>query len=201
MMRDRQQNFGLKDAFSLLRDHGDGAYKPDNHILGNRICAHAGNHLTRNATQSTASMVAHLKEADHTFWVTASSAPCTGIFKPVWIGDGILPNINPNISGKYNDQNYWWFHEKLHRQVIRDYANRIHALEKERNEFENEMMIKADEIESKEKEEFCHQAFLKSRKLTMEWIQRLESFPIKKRSGLIYSQYWKSMNRKAGLVL
>jgi len=200
-IRDNQQNFGLKDAFSLLRNHGDSAYAPDSHLLGNRICAHAGNYFTRNATQSTASMVAHLKGDDHTFWATASSAPCTGIFKPVWIGDGILPGINPDITGRYNEKSYWWFHEKLHRQVIRDYSTRNAVIIKERNKLEDELIAKADKIELNQKNEFCHHVFSDARRLTFDWIKRLESMPVGKKAGLFYNRYWKYQNRKAGLEL
>ena len=56
-------------------------------LTGSEMCMHAGFGPVR-INQSVGSLVSHLSEAGHTHWVTATSAPCTGIFKPVWIDAG-----------------------------------------------------------------------------------------------------------------
>ena len=199
MLQDRKGSFSLTDSFALLRDHGGIGYSPDGHFLGDRICAHAGNHLSRKATQSTASLVAHLNGNNHTFWATASSAPCTGIFKPVWIGEGILPDINPNIAGSYDHHNYWWLHEKLHRQIIMDYDQRIKIIGGNRNQFERDLIEKVSNMTPGDKKAICHQSFTDSRLMTEEWINELNTTPVHKNPGLIYSRYWNAQNRKAGI--
>ena len=58
--------WNVLDAFSILRDHGSSDYSPDSHFLMNHVCAHSANKIARNASQSTASLVAsNLKRIIH----------------------------------------------------------------------------------------------------------------------------------------
>lgn len=93
------------------------------------------------------------------------------------------------------------FHEKLHRQIIRDYPARIAQIEIERDTIENDLVEKVEKMEPEEKKAVSHQAFANVRRLTSEWIKRLESMPIRNKPALIYDRYWKSRNRKAGLMV
>ncbi len=72
---------------AALRDHGGPAprWSRVNGALA-APCAHAAGTLT--TTQSTASWVADLR-ADPRHWVTATSAPCTSIAKPVRVGEPV----------------------------------------------------------------------------------------------------------------
>jgi secernin len=110
-----QTAVGVADMIAGLRDHGGPAprWSPVNGALS-APCAHAGGLVT--STQSTASWVADLR-GDPTHWVTGTSAPCTGLFRPITVSDP-LPEDSP--TNEYDDGSAWWRHELLHRVVLRD---------------------------------------------------------------------------------
>lgn len=107
------------DLFAALRDHGGEhpRYRRANGALS-APCAHAGGLLT--STQSTASWVADLSADRH--WVTATSAPCTSVFKPLTVGP--IPRPEPSgISNRFDPTYLWWRHERRHRAWTRDPAS------------------------------------------------------------------------------
>ena len=90
----------VRKMMSILRDHGqdtDTDWSPAKGILGSSICMHAG-FGPIGVIQSVGSMVSHLSEGANTHWLTGTSAPCTGIFRPVWIDAG-LPDTGPPPTG------------------------------------------------------------------------------------------------------
>ena len=117
------------DLFPVLRDHGgsDGpCYRWVNGALS-APCAHAGGLLA--ATQTTASLVVALGAGEPQIWVTATSAPCTALFKPVRVGTP-LALVSP---GDAPDDSLWWQHEHLHRLVMRDPERRLAHYRAERD--------------------------------------------------------------------
>ncbi|HWA60553.1 MAG TPA: hypothetical protein VG939_04225 [Caulobacteraceae bacterium] len=127
---------------SILRDHGPEAeanphWTPAD-TVGRTLCMHAGPGLRRS--QSVASMVSELHEdgrpAIH--WVTATSAPCLSIFKPVVLTGPTttLPPQGPPPTDHYDPATLWWRHERLHRAVLRDYAALAPAIAAERDALE-----------------------------------------------------------------
>jgi len=107
------------DLMAGLRDHGDSdgiSYRVVNGALS-APCAHAGGLLT--STQTTASWVADVTAMEH--WATATSAPCTSVFKPVPVGP--LPAPEPtDATNRVDDRFLWWRHERIHRSWVRDPA-------------------------------------------------------------------------------
>ncbi|MCC6717041.1 MAG: C69 family dipeptidase, partial [Acetobacteraceae bacterium] len=104
-----------------LRDHGAAAegnagFHPQQ-IDGVTICMHAADGTRRG--QSVAAMVSDLGEtgdgkAGAVHWVTGTSAPCTSIFKPVFLDAG-LPAQGPRPGDRHDPATLWWRHEQLHR--------------------------------------------------------------------------------------
>ena len=84
-----------------------------------------------------------------TYWLTGTSAPCTGIFKPVYLGGAGLPDLGPEPTGDYDPESLWWTHERLHRAVIRDYATRLPLYRAERDALEAKFLSEAAEIYEK----------------------------------------------------
>ena len=87
----------------MLRSHSvDRAedWRPDNGIMGADVCMHSGWGPIR-LSQTTGSLVTHQTDNLSTHWVTATSAPCTSIFKPVWL-DCNLPDMGPSPTGEYD---------------------------------------------------------------------------------------------------
>lgn len=107
------------DLMAGLREHDDAeriTYRLVNGALS-APCAHAGGLLT--STQSTASWVAAVTDRRH--WATATSAPCTSVFKPVPLGP--LPLPEPvDATNRYDPRFRWWRHEQVHRAWVREPA-------------------------------------------------------------------------------
>lgn len=191
----------LKYAFRILRDHGTENYSPDSHFLGDRLCAHAANNLSRNATQTTGSIVAGLKQDEITCWATGTSAPCTSIFKPVRFRGEVLPEVSKGLDGKFNSETHWWHHELLHRSILLDYQTRIKVISRERNELENSFIKKAEGLLSGSSYDLTLSAFKQAGEITDGWIEKVKAIPVNRRPNYIYRKYWESQNRKAGISL
>ena len=192
---------GVPDAINILRDHGTETYRPDGHLFLDRVCAHAANPLTRFAAQSTASMVAHLRGDQHTYWATGTSAPCTGIFKPLWFENEVVPDIGPLPTGRYDPASLWWCHEKLHRLVLADYEQRIRAYRDARNTLEKRFQDRAMKALPNAHWQISQTAFRDSWAATHEWIENVQTRPIGRRTRTYFRSFWQRQNKKAGLFV
>jgi dipeptidase len=122
------------DFMKILRDHGPGElprYAKDSGALGGP-CVHAGG--AKKSAQTTASWVAELKPDGAKHWVTATAAPCLGIFKPVRIEEPLA--LGPEPSDVFDDRSLFWRHEAMHRMVMRDYGQLAPAIQTERDRVE-----------------------------------------------------------------
>jgi secernin len=187
---------GPEPAFKILRDHGpEEAYMPGGHLLQDRLCSHAGNSLTRASAQTTASLVAHLTPEQKAYWVTGTSAPCTGVFKPVWMDDPCLPDIGPAPGAVYDARCLWWLHENLHRLVIEDHAHRIAMYSQERDALEKRFLEQATEADPGQRWEISQNCFEEARQATLEWIKRVGASDVSRREKIIFRRYWEKQNQ------
>ena len=184
-----------RDAIGILRDHGTSKYRPGGHFLQDRLCAHAANSLTRDSAQSTGSLMAHLTPGLQTYWVTGTSAPCTGIFKPLWFNEGVLPDIGPEPGDTPDTRCLWWFHEDLHRAVLKDYAHRMSLYREERDALEKRFLEKATDQGLEKKYEFSVAAFEEARMNSEQWLKRVKTAEVRNRENWVYRRYWKKQNR------
>ena len=191
----------MSSALRVLRDHQGDGYRPDGHLLCDRLCAHAANRLSRNAAQSTGSLVAHLRAGLHTYWATGTSAPCTGIFKPVWFGPSPLPDIGPTPEGTFHPDVLWWHHERLHRSVLLDYPARINAYREERDALEGEPSSTGQSCRSGWRSELSSWAFTQAREATGRWTEQVRVPPIQGRARRHYRRYWRRQNRRAAIEI
>ena len=185
-------------AFAHLRDHGGAEnYSPDNHFFINHICAHSANSITRDASQTVGSMVAHLFNDSITAWATGTSAPCTGLFKPIYLADCQLPDAK-RPKAKYNSDSLWWRHEKLHRSILKDYPRFISAIQKEQSEFEQSFIEQFQSAKKDEKKDITKDAFNKADELTTKWLKDMPA--VSSGAGKwAFHRYWKKQNRNAGI--
>ena len=130
---------------SILRDHGeagdaDPAWTPAD-TVGRTICMHAAQGARRS--QTVGSMVSELDGAASIHWVTATSAPCLSLFKPVLLGAG-LPAQGVTPSDRYDAESLWWTHERLHRAALDDFAAALAVVAPERARLEQAFIDQVD---------------------------------------------------------
>ena len=196
-----------------LRDHGpkagdDPAWNPGKGMFMDTLCVHASMGPLR-PSQTTGAMVAHLLPDLPTFWLTGTSATCTGIFKPVFLGGAGLPPHGPEPTGLYDPKTLWWTHEGLHRAVIRDYAGRMPLYREQRDALEASFVIEADEMRARlgsasleehpaELAALTRSCFDRAADATSRWRKTVSSAPVRKRPSLLFSLAWDILNRRAG---
>ena len=193
----------LKTAFSILRDHGNEAtsdWTPASGVVNVNVCMHAGFGPIR-INQSTGSMVCRLSGDGDTFWFTGTSAPCTGIFKPVWFDSG-LPDQGMIPDGIYNPNTLWWQHELLHRDILRDYTTRINVYRSERDELEGRFISEASQhqkVSFEERRKISLDCFAVAREATKRWAEYVHAMPVNRNKYFLYNLAWRGFNRNARL--
>jgi secernin len=205
-----QGQITVKSMFAELRDHGaqDAAasWVPDGG--GITVCMHAANNLTRRS-QSTASLVAHLRKDLPVYWMTGTSAPCTGVFKPFYMGP--VPAMVGEPKGTYDAKTLWWSHERFHRIVLADYAVRMRAYREEREELEAAFVAEEEDLckqyraaSHDQREEilagFSSHCLERAAAATQIWMDRFPAVPVQRRPSVFYQRYWKKQNEMAGLA-
>jgi len=202
LLKEKKGSIDIPFAFSILRDHDSEEYRPDKHLLGNRICAHAANPIARKSTQTTASLVAHLKPNEITIWATGTSAPCTSIFKPVWFEGNVLPDI-PEIKmvpGKTFDPNtLWWRHELLHREMLRNFQPRLDSFAKDRDRLEAQFFSRAATSDKKNRNALTQACFSDAHDAEGLWLERVKEIPVQRKPNFIFRWFWNKQNRMAGI--
>ena len=79
-----------------------------------------------------------------TIWLTGSSAPCLSVYKPFYFGNDVLNEENFIAPTSTSDNSYWWQWEKLHRNILKNYPKKFPLIIKERNELEEEALLKTN---------------------------------------------------------
>lgn len=186
---------------SYLRDHGgagsDSHWHPAPGGL-QTLCVHAGFGPTRDS-QSVGSLVAHLDGGLNTAWVTGTSAPCTGLFKPVWLQAG-LSDLGPTPEGTFNSETMWWKHEMLHRAVLQDYQSRMAVFKSARVTIEKELMDGVVELANATPEvlrAYSENCFQRAASFTEDTIPLVKSVPARDRLPPFYQLSWRNFNQQA----
>lgn len=189
----------ISSAFDILRFHGEEPYNPSTHMMQNSICLHAGNSIARN-TNTTASLVAHLRKGgDNLFWATATAAPCTSVFKPVWMEGDVLPDLGPAPNGQFNSKAFWWYHERLHRALLQDFSQ-MESFYPERDKLQSSFIKVAYRMKSKERFSYTCDTFKESKDLSKRWWHKLKESPNKSAASFLFKKYWAKQNQMADLT-
>lgn len=180
----------VAELMALLRDHGHDGPVPDYSLLTGAMaapCMHAGGLAA--ASQSTASWVAELGDGgtDH-HWVTATSAPCTSLFKPVQVTAPL--DLGPNPTDQYDRRCGWWRHELLHRRVMSDPARLLPHYISERDEVEARWLAAPPGPAA---------AFAEADELTTRWTAEVRDHDGPDVRPPWVRRYWRRRDRRAGL--
>lgn len=193
----------LEDSMAMLRDHGSKDMRPDwtpaSGLRGQTICAHAGPGPIR-VSQTTGSMVVQMVPGSVTAWITATSAPCTSAFKPVWIDSG-LPELGPGPGRHYDPKSLWWSHEDLHRETLLDYADRAGTYRGEIERLESEFRSRAaglDLGEVQERARFTSDCFDQVAVAERRWLSTIRSRPVRHPAPRLYRRAWRRFDETAG---
>jgi secernin len=192
-------NVNVSTLMNTLRNHGSDTgsnWCPDNDPSGMNVCMHTS---PVNVYQTTASMVSHLHPEHPTHFATATSAPCTSIFKPIW-GDVPLNFIGPEPNEFFDPRTYFWRHELLHRNTLLDYANRLESYKAERDSREARFMKEALKLAGSSQVDravFCRDCFVEAENSEKHWINQITHTPVIKPTRMVYRDTWDELNRQA----
>lgn len=177
---------GPGDLMALLRDHG--GVSPDYRLLNGAMaapCMHAGGIAA--GSQTTASWVAELTPAGARHWVTATAAPCTGLFKPVSVGHRL--DLGPSPTDLGDPATLWWRHERFHRRVMRDPDAAFPSFTAERDQMEARWLAAPPE---------SAEAFRQADGALARWQAGLP-VSVDRRPRFV-RRYWAKRDRRAGLA-
>jgi len=201
LLHSKSGKIGIADMAEILRDHGeekDKSFRPDKGLIQSNICNHASFGPVR-VSQTTGSMISHLTKDNPTHFVTGTAAPCTSIYKPVWI-DTQLPVEYKKPSKYYDDTFLFWKHELLHRKLLHDFYPLISGYREERDQLEEKFFKNALIASQKDisiRDQYVVDCFKLSQEKESQWILRLQNKNIVKKCGLLYSVAWKKHNQSA----
>jgi dipeptidase len=193
------------DLMEALRSHGsekkDG-WKPDTAFINSEVCMHAGFGPARGS-QTAGSMVSELTSKSVLHWFTGTSAPCTSLFKPVWIEAG-LPDMGPKPKGTFTPGSLWWEHEKLHRTILKNYTTRMAQYLPGRDAMQVEFVdgaAKGKISSTKQKREYSEKCFSDEQQKTNTWVDEIDRLSKTSHNAFYYDSMLHSVNKAANFPL
>ncbi len=123
---------GPGDMMAVLRSHGPHDW-PRYQVVNGTLrmpCMHGGGLIA--SSSSTAGWVSDLNGNRH--WISATSAQCLSLFKPVTVGDPV--DLGPSPDDRDDGVSLWWRHRRLARRVMRNPAALAPAFLTERDDIE-----------------------------------------------------------------
>jgi secernin len=190
------------DMMQALRDHGPHsgpAWDPAHGVSGAEVCMHAGFGPVR-INQTTGSMVSRLAADGQTHWLTGTAAPCTAMFKPVWIDAG-LPADLPRPGATADADSLWWRHEALHRALLAQYPERLALYRAERDRLEADWIAAEAGCRSgspAERQAFSAACFTEGDAALARWTAAVRAASAHTRGFSLYASAWRAFDRQAG---
>jgi dipeptidase len=198
LLEAKRGHITVETMMAALRDHGqaDGSQRnADDSLSGADICMHAGFGPIR-ISQTTGSMVSYLEPGKALHFVTGTSAPCTSIFKPVWID--LTKSLGPPPRETYDPATLFWRHEELHRATLHDHEHLIQTFAAERNTLESEFVAEAFSSQGKNirsRSDVTKSCFIRAGKAENIWFERVKNAP--SNENWFHAAAWKVFNKEA----
>ena len=195
----------LPDLMAVLRDHGEEADgDPDwspRKTRARSICMHAASGARRS--QSVAAMASDLAPAGVQHWVTATSATCLSLFRP--IGPSLAPPPHgPVPTDRFDPDSLWWRHELFHRRALADFPAVLAELAPERDATEARFRARMDAARAGGEgaaDAAAAACWAEADALEASWLAHILAGPAPRRSALGRSGAlaWARLNTTAGL--
>ena len=200
-LKERKGKITPAMMMAVLRHHDDKDkfnWSPDKGITGADVCMRAGWGPIRGS-QSAGSMVSQLDRSDSVHWLTGTSAPCTSLFKPVWL-DCSIPEHGSPPQGFYDESTLFWRHEAIHRAILEDYAFRLPLIKLDQKNFEEQMLQEVTQNldgSINKRDSISEKYFKLAQEIELTWLQKVNSQRSKHQNGLLYRFAWKTFNQEA----
>ena len=182
---------GPADLMEALRSHGTTTaprWSPVHGGLG-APCVHAGGLVA--SSQTTASWVSDLRPGTRhgiRHWATATSAPCTSLFKPVAVGEPL--DLTPVPTNRFDARSMWWRHELLHRSTMAAHSTLMPRYRYARDRTESRWIAEPPPSAS---------AFREAEWLERRWLGDVAAAHLPDNRPLWVRRAWKAIDRAAGL--
>jgi dipeptidase len=189
----------VESLLRILRDHGPQAapdWTPARGLIGATVCAHAGFGPVR-ISQTTGAIVSHLAADAQTHFVTGTAAPCTSLFKPVWLGAD-LPDTGPAPTGGYDAASLFWRHEALHWATLRNFAAALPLYADERTTLEGQFVAGALARRAApiaERTAYAAACFAQADEAETRWRARVAAADLPDRRPFLYAMAWRNVER------
>jgi len=191
----------VSTMIATLRDHGGSpTWRPDRGLTGMTVCAHASFGPIRRS-QTAGSLVSHLDPAHPTHFVTGTAAPCTSLFKPVWL-DAPLPDMGPTPTDKYDDASLYWRHERLHRLTLRNYPALLARYRDARDALERRFLTEAlamADAPAEQRATYARECFATASEAEARWTEAVRTADVGRRERWLHRVAWRRWNREAGI--
>jgi len=176
------------DFFAALSDHA--GLSPASGWRMKMPCAHSSWWPTRQAGQTTGSMVSRLNLQDSLHWLTGTSSPCLSVYKPVRLGGELLAS-GPQAGEGFDYESLFWRHERLHRATLKDYARLKATFDVERKAMQARFVSLAESAESRALQSCWdeHLAVIPS------WTERVTDQAARGNGSSSFAGYWEKQNR------
>jgi dipeptidase len=201
LMKEQMGGISLDTMLGTLRHHAHEGFDPQTaSIFDMEVCMHAGFGPIR-ASQSTASMVVYLDGSTPIIFATGTSAPCTSIFKPIWMDTASSLNLGVVPTSQADSASLYWSHERLHRATLLNYPERIKTYADDRDQLENKFTqgaLQLTQASAKERADFSAECFGEAAQAEAEWLKRVEQIPARKK--VLNTSAWNGFNKKAGII-
>lgn len=183
------ESVDLQRVLSVLREHG--GRHPAEGLRIEAPCAHASYLPTRNAGQTTASMVSVLRPGRAEHYFTGTSSPCMSVFKPVSF-DVSTSQLGPATPIAADSTSLFYRHERLHRAVLQDFDARRPLFEAERAAMETTALLARSPAEIRD-------AWTAHRETIPRWKEAVEKVP-PTRNHPVFQRYWRRQSRLDALA-
>jgi len=207
LLRDKKGRINARDMINFLKDHEGHSinkWNPDKQIQ--TICMHSGPDVLG---QSTASYVGHLTKEAAAHWMTGGSTPCLSVYIPFYLGSEI-PETFTRGTDKYEENSFWWNHEKFVRRIQQDYPGLAGLVLPEIEDMQNGFLKEAERIRSAGVDLSFEEAIQRSEDFTKkctetvieknrEWFESLGKSSPNSETDNNYIHFLDDLNKAAGI--